>query len=201
MATARSNRTPAQLADECRALERVHWPTVWAGPPAPGRPLEDWCAQFGWKPRSAEWVLDVTGSTGQGMALYPAQERGWAPVKLVSWTPWGLSADDTSENDAVLDRAADAWSAYEAALRPILGEPEYSGAWDDPGFPEPWHEHHWLMPRDLRLEDMCPYRMTIWRERHPEDRVTVLKVNLGPALEPGELRRPLINITCRPPEI
>ncbi|GAQ66578.1 hypothetical protein SsS58_07013 [Streptomyces scabiei] len=134
MATARSNRTSAQLVDEFRALERVHWPTVWAGSPAPGRPLEDWCAQFGWTPRSAEWVLDVSSPTGQGMALHPVQERGWAPVNFVSWTPWGLSADNTSENDAVLDRA-------------------------------------------------------------------VLKVNLGLAPEPGELRTPLINITCRPPEI
>lgn len=48
---------------------------------------------------------------------------------------------------------------------------------------------------------MSPYRVTIWRERHPEDRVTVLGVDLGPALDPGELRHALITIECRPPEI
>ncbi|MBE4735149.1 hypothetical protein [Streptomyces caniscabiei] len=194
------DRSPDQLAEELKGLEYVDWPAVWAGPPNPGQALDDWCALFGWKPTSAERVLTVRSTTGQTIALWPEQEASWAPIKQLSWTSWDMWADDTSENDLVLTQAAATWGAYVAAARPVLGEPVFAGAWDDPAFPEPPHDQHWLMPRGIRLEDMDPYRMAVWRESGPEGRITVLTVSLGAALEPGELRSARINIRCYPPE-
>ncbi|WP_215448055.1 hypothetical protein [Streptomyces sp. ATCC 21386] len=200
MTTLRIDRSPDQLAEELRGLEHVDWPAVWAGPPNPGQALDDWCALFGWKPTSAERVLTVRSATGQTFVLDPVREAGWAPIKQLGWTSWQQSADKVSENDEVLTQASEKWAAYLAAARPVLGEPAFAGAWDDPSFPEPPHDRHWLMPRDIRLEDMDPYRMAVWRESGPEGRITVLTVSLGAALEPGELRRALINVDCYPPE-
>lgn len=200
MTTLRIDRSPEQLAEELRSLEHVDWPAVWAGPPSPGQALDDWCALFGWKPTSAERVLTVRSATGQSFELSPVREAGWAPIRQLGWTSWKLSADNVSENDEVLTRAADTWAAYVAAARPVLGEPAFAGAWDDPAFPEPPHDRHWLMPRDIRMEDMDPYRMALWRENGPEGRVTVLTVDLGPAPSPRGLRRPLIEVNCYPPE-
>ncbi|MER6788409.1 hypothetical protein ABT330_28005 [Streptomyces sp. NPDC000658] len=200
MTTLRIERSPGQLAEELKALEHVDWPAVWAGPPNPGQALDDWCALFGWKPTSAERVLSVRTATGQDLGLYPVREAGWAPVKQLSWTSWDLWAEDTSENEEVLTRAAETWAACVAAARPVLGEPSFAGAWDDPAFPEPPHDRHWLMPRDLRMEDMDPYRMALWREGGPEGRITVLTVSLGSAPAPGELRSARINVDCYPPE-
>ncbi|UUU23837.1 hypothetical protein [Streptomyces sp. DSM 40750] len=193
------DRSPEQLAEELRGLEHVDWPAVWAGPPNPGQALDDWCALFGWKPTSAERVLTVRSTTGQSIALWPAQEATWAPIKQLSWTSWDMWADYTSENDAVLAHAAATWGAYVAAARPVLGEPAFAGGWDDPALPELAHDQHWL-PRGLRLKDMDPYRMAVWRESGPEGRITVLAVSLGAALEPGELRSARINVRCYPPE-
>lgn len=200
MTTLRIGRSPEQLAEELKGLEHVDWPAVWAGPPNPGQALDDWCALFGWKPTAAERVLTVTTFTGQSIALFPVRSGGWAPIKQLSWTSWQLAADDASENDEVLEQAAETWATYVAAARAVVGEPAFAGAWDDPAFPEPPHDRHWLMPRDLRLEHMNPYRMAVWREDGPEGHITVLTVTLGPAPEPGELRRPMIKVTCYPPE-
>ncbi|MCX5369116.1 hypothetical protein OG613_24530 [Streptomyces sp. NBC_00015] len=193
-------RSPEQLAEELRGLEHVDWPAVWAGPPNPGQALDDWCALFGWKPTSAERVLTVRSGTGQDFALFPVRSAGWAPVKQLSWTSWHMSADDPSENDEVLTQAAETWAAYVGAARTVLGDPSYAGAWDDPAFPEPPHDRHWLMPSDLRLEDMDPYRMAVWREAGPEGHVTVLAVKPGSVRAPGALRRTSIKATCYPPE-
>ncbi|MEU2582813.1 hypothetical protein ABZ612_07590 [Streptomyces avermitilis] len=200
MTTLRIERTPEQLAEELKGLEHVDWPAVWAGPPSPGQALDDWCALFGWQPTSAERVLSVRSSTGQSIELSPVRSGGWAPVKQLGWTSWNLWADDPSENDEVLARAAEVWAAYEEAARTVLGEPAFSGAWDAPEFPEPPHERHWLMPRDLRLEDMDPYRLAMWPENGPEGRITVLTVNPGLAPVPGESRGVLIEVNCYPPE-
>ncbi|MEU9266214.1 hypothetical protein AB0E04_12285 [Streptomyces sp. NPDC048251] len=193
-------RSPEQLAEELKGLEHVDWPAVWAGPPNPGQALDDWCALFGWKPTSAERVLTVRSGTGQDFALFPVRSAGWAPVKQLSWTSWHMSADDSSENDEVLTQAAETWAAYVGAARTVLGDPSYAGAWDDPVFPEPPHDRHWLMPSDLRLEDMDPYRMAVWREEGPEGHVTVLAVKPGSVRAPGALRRTSIKVTCYPPE-
>ncbi|MFM9551019.1 hypothetical protein ACKI19_01700 [Streptomyces caniscabiei] len=192
-------RSPEQLAEELHGLEHVDWPAVWAGPPNPGQALDDWCALFGWKPTSAERVLTVRSTTGQNIALWPVQEATWAPIKQLSWTSWDLWADDTSENDAVLAQAVATWGAYVAAARPVLGEPVFAGAWDDPALPELAHDQHWL-PRGIRQKDMDPYRLAVWRESGPEGHITVLAVSLGAALEPGELRSARINVRCYPPE-
>jgi hypothetical protein len=200
MTTLKIDRSPEQLAEELRGLEHADWPAVWAGPPNPGQALDDWCALFGWKPTSAERVLTVRSGTGQGFGLYPVREAGWAPVKQLSWTSWELWAEDPAENDEVLAQAAETWATYVAAARPVLGEPAFAGAWDDPTFPEPPHERHWLMPRDLRLEDTDPYRMAMWRPNTPEGRVTVLTVTLGPTPGPGGYRSARINVDCYPPE-
>ncbi|OQR63762.1 hypothetical protein B6E66_12530 [Streptomyces maremycinicus] len=200
MTTLRIDRSPQQLAEELEGLEHVDWPAVWAGPPNPGQALDDWCALFGWKPTSAERVLTVRSGTGQDLALFPVRSAGWAPVKQLSWTSWHMSADNASENDEVLTQAAETWAAYVEAARAVLGDPSYAGAWDDPAFPEPPHDRHWLMPSDLRLEDMDPYRMAIWREEGPEGHLTVLAVKPGSAQAPGALRRASIKVTCYPPE-
>ncbi|MGW1779287.1 hypothetical protein ACWCQQ_09100 [Streptomyces sp. NPDC002143] len=200
MTALKIDRSPEQLAEELRGLEHADWPAVWAGPPNPGQALDDWCALFGWEPTSAERVLTVRSATGQGFALYPVRSSGWAPVKELSWTSWQLWADDASENDEVLTQAASTWAAYVKAARPVLGEPVFAGSWDDPDFPEPPHDRHWLMPRDLRLEDMDPYRMAIWREDSPDGHITALTVIPGSLLGPASLRRTMIKVTCYPPE-
>lgn len=142
----------------------------------------------------------MRSGTGQDFALFPVRSAGWAPVKQLSWTSWHMSADDPSENDEVLTQAAETWAAYVGAARTVLGDPSYAGAWDDPAFPEPPHDRHWLMPSDLRLEDMDPYRMAVWREAGPEGHVTVLAVKPGSVRAPGALRRTSIKATCYPPE-
>ncbi len=200
MTTLRIDRSPEQLTEELRGLEHVDWPAVWAGPPSPGQALDDWCALFGWRPLAGERILSVHSATGQRMALYPVHSGGWAPVKNLNWTSWHLRADNADENYLVLERAAEAWSAFEAAARTVLGEPVFSGSWDDPAFPEPPIEHHWLVQREDRLEDQDPYRMAVWPAAGPEDRVTVLTVNLGITPLPGEKRGALINVNCYPPE-
>ncbi|MEE1763843.1 hypothetical protein [Streptomyces sp. SP18BB07] len=200
MTTPNINRSPEQLADELKGLEHVDWPAVWAGPPNPGQGLDDWCALFGWRPTSAERVLTVRTATGQEIELTPVREAGWAPVGQLGWTSWELWARNTDQNDEVLRQAAETWAAYVAALRPVLGEPAFAGAWDDPAFPEPPHDRHWLVPREDRLEDTDPYRMAMWREDGPEGRITVLTIDVGPALDPGELRSAVINVNCYPPE-
>lgn len=200
MTTLRIERSPEQLAEELRGLEHVDWPAVWAGPPNPGQALDDWCALFGWRPLAGERILSVHSATGQRIALYPVDGGGWAPVQNLNWTTWHLRADSAAENDLVLTQAAEAWTAFEAATRGVLGDPMFSGSWDDPGFPEPPHEHHWLAPREIRHEDMDPYRMAVWPAAGAEGRITVLTVNLGLTPLPGEPRGVLINVDCYPPE-
>ncbi|MFF3328769.1 hypothetical protein ACFYWX_04290 [Streptomyces sp. NPDC002888] len=201
MTTLKTERSPQQFTEELKELEHVDWPAVWVGPPSSGQALDDWCTLLGWRPVPSERTLSVETATGQQMALYPVVGGDWAPVASLSWTTWHLRADDPAENQTVLDRAAEAWTAYEAAARSVLGEPEFSGAWDDPAFPEPPHDGHWLMPRDLRLENQSPYRLAIWPASGPEGRVTVLWVNLGIAPLPGEKRGALIKVDCYPPEV
>lgn len=200
MTTQKNEHSSDELAEVLKNLDHVDWPAVWAGPPSPGQALDDWCALFGWTPIPHERSLDVRTPSGQRLALYPATGRIWAPVQVLATTFWNLRADDPSENDAVLARAAEVWPAYEAAARSVLGEPAFSGAWDDPEFPEPPHEGHWLWPRDMRLKYQSPYRFAMWHPKGPEDRVTVLQVNLGIAPSSRSPRSALINLDCYPPE-
>ena len=49
-------------------------------------------------------------------------------------------------------------------------------------------------------EPMPDSGMAVWPAAGPEDRVTVLTVNLGITPLPGEKRGALINVNCYPPE-
>ncbi|MEU4931439.1 hypothetical protein AB0G54_33860 [Streptomyces yokosukanensis] len=200
MTTQKNDHSPDELAEVLKNLDHVDWPAVWAGPPSPGQALDDWCTLFGWKPLPGERSLDVRTHTGQRLALYPLSGQIWAPVGVLATTFWNLRADDASENDEVLARVAEVWPTYEAAARSVLGEPTFSGAWDDPAFPEPPHERHWLKPRDLRLKRQSPYRLAVWDAKGPEDRITVLGVDLSVAPTSRTPRGALINLDCYPPE-
>ncbi|MFF7359225.1 hypothetical protein ACFZA1_42640 [Streptomyces filipinensis] len=200
MPTRKNDHSPEELAEVLKNLEHVDWPAIWAGPPGPGQALDDWCALFSWEPLPGERSLGVRTPTGQRLTLFPHTGQIWAPVSALATTFWHLRADDASENAEVLARAADVWPAYEAAARSVLGEPAYSGAWDDPAFPEPPHERHWLWPRDLRLQYRSPYRLAMWLPKGPEDRVTVLQVNLGVVPSEDIPRGALIDLDCFPPE-
>lgn len=202
MPTMKIERTPQDLAAELAGLSHVDWPAIWAGPPNPGQPLDDWCALFGWRPTSFERVLSVRTPTGEKLYLYPVRSGGWSPVGNLSWSTWHLSADTQEENEAVLERGAEVWPAYEAAARGVLGTPEFSGAWDDPAFPEPQHDEHWLLPKDIRLEDRNPYRMAMWRDPSPEGPLTVMELYSGGVTNRGIGKRGvMINVDFYPQEI
>ncbi|MFI8994388.1 hypothetical protein [Streptomyces sp. NPDC053542] len=200
MPTVTEERPPQALAEELSGLTtHVDWPAVWAGPPNPGQALDDWCALFGWRPLTVERVLRVRTSTGADLTLEPLVSGGWSPVRSVTFTVRHLNADTQDENDLVLDRTAEVWPAYEAAAREVLGAPEFSGAWDDPAFPEPPDDRHWLPSRDFRLGRRDPYRMAVWSAKDPEGPVTVLTVKSGGVTRRGVGKRGvMINVHCYP---
>ena len=202
MPTIQIDESPQRLAEELAGLEHVDWPAIWAGPPNPGPALNDWCALFGWKPLPQDRVLAVHTATGGRLNLTPVVEGGWSPVQSLRWTTWHLRAVDSSENDQMLEIAADAWPRYEAAARGILGTPEFSGAWDSPAFPEPQGADHWLPSRAMRLSDRDPYRLAVWRGASSEDPVITLQVLSGGVTPRGVgLRAVMISVACYPQEI
>ncbi|MDJ0464308.1 hypothetical protein [Streptomyces sp. H27-C3] len=177
----------------------MDWPAIWAGPPNPGQALDDWCAIFGWVPIGGDRVLSVRSATGGKMSLDPVIDGGWSPVKSLGWTTWSMGADTSDENDSVLERACGIWPAYVAAIRSVLGEPEFSGAWDDPAFPEPLNGTHWLPSRDTRLRSRTPYRLAVWRDASSEGRVTALELRSGGVTRSGVGKRGvMIDLDCHP---
>ncbi|WP_149825789.1 hypothetical protein [Streptomyces tailanensis] len=201
MPTFQIDESPQRLAEELAGLEHVDWPAIWAGPPNPGPALNDWCALFGWKPLPQDRVLAVRTATGGRLSLTPVAEGGWSPVQSLRWTTWHLRAGNSSENDQVLEIAADAWPRYEAAARGVLGTPEFSGAWDSPTFPEPRGTDHWLPSREMRLSDRDPYRLAVWRGTGSEDPVIALQVLSGGVTPRGVgLRAVMISVVCYPQE-
>ncbi|MFJ8507688.1 hypothetical protein [Streptomyces avermitilis] len=201
MPTTEIEESPQQLAAELAGLRHVDWPAVWAGPPNPGQALDDWCALFGWKPLAQDRVLAVRTPTGGRLSITPVTEGGWSPVKSLGWTAWHLRADASDENDRVLELAAAAWPAYEAAAREVLGEPEFSGAWDSPDFPEPPAGAHWLPSRERRLRTRNPHRFAVWRGAGPEEPVIVMEMFSGGVTPTGLGRRGvMINLDCHPQE-
>jgi hypothetical protein len=192
---------PHRLAEELTGLRHVDWPAVWAGPPVPGQALDDWCALFGWTPLATDRVLAVRTATGGRLTLTPVVEGGWSPVQSLDWTAWHLRADASEENDRVLETAAGAWPAYEAAAREVLGDPDFSGAWDAPGFPEPTGPGHWLPSRERRLRTRNPGRLALWRGGGPEEPAIALELFSGGVTPTGRGRRGvMIQVHCHPQE-
>jgi hypothetical protein len=202
MPTFEIEESPQRLAEELAGLGHVDWPGVWAGPPFPGQALNDWCALFGWTPLPQDRILNVRTATGSQLTLQPVYEGGWSPVRSLSWTNWHLQADNSDENDSVLERAAEAWPSYEAAAREVLGTPEFSGAWDSSAFPEPESLGPWLPSRERRLRNRNPYRLAVWRGASAEEPVITLKVfSSGVTPSGAGLRGVGINVDCYPQEI
>ncbi len=200
MPTYEIEESPQHLAQELTGLGHVDWPAVWAGPPTPGRALDDWCALFGWKPLPEDRVLAVRTATGGRLSLTPVVEGGWSPVRSLGWTTWHLRAESSGENDSVLEEAANVWPHYEAAARDVLGAPEFSGGWDAPDFPE--SRSHRLPSRERRLRNRNPYRLAVWRGASPEEPVIMLEVFSGGVTPTGVgLRGVTINVDCYPQEI
>ncbi|MEV6378737.1 hypothetical protein AB0M31_04865 [Streptomyces sp. NPDC051773] len=193
--------SPQRLAEELAGLEHVDWPAIWAGPPYPGPALNDWCALFGWKPLPEDRVLAVRTATGGRLSLDPVIGGGWSPVQSLGWTSWKVTANNSDENEQVLETAAEAWPRYEAAAREVLGTPEFSGAWDSSTFPEPRGQERWLPSRERRLRTRNPYRLALWRGAGAEDPVIVLKAFSGGVTPRGiGLRGVMINVDCYPQE-
>ncbi|MFD9042218.1 hypothetical protein [Streptomyces bottropensis] len=201
MPTFKIDESPQRLAEELTGLEHVDWPAIWAGPPYPGPALNDWCALFGWKPLPQDRVLAVCTATGGRLSLQPVVGGGWTPVQSLGWTTWHITASNSEENEQVLETAAEVWPRYEAAAREVLGTPEFSGAWDDPSFPEPRGGDHWLPSREMRLSDRDPYRLAVWRGANPEEPVIALAAFSGGVTPRGVgLRGVMIEVDCYPQE-
>ncbi|EMF53033.1 MULTISPECIES: hypothetical protein [Streptomyces] len=201
MPTIQIDESPQRLAEELAGLEHVDWPAIWAGPPYPGPALNDWCALFGWKPLPEDRVLAVRTATGGRLSLTPVTGGGWSPVRSLGWTTWDITADNSDENEQVLETAAEFWPRYEAAAREVLGTPEFSGAWDSPAFPEPRSNERWLPSPERRLRTRNPYRLTVWRGAGAEEPVIVLRAVSGGVTSRGVgLRGVMINVGCYPQE-
>ncbi|WP_216591638.1 hypothetical protein [Streptomyces brasiliscabiei] len=201
MPTTQIDESPQRLAEELAGLEHVDWPAIWAGPPNPGPALNDWCALFGWKPLPEDRVLAVRTATGGRLRLAPVTEGGWTPVQSLGWTTWHVTASNSAENEEMWETVANVWPAYEAAAREVLGTPEFSGAWDDPSFPEPQGRDHWLPSREMRLNDRDPYRLAVWRGTSAEEPVVVLAAYSGGVTPRGAgLRGVMIEVDCYPQE-
>lgn len=192
--------SPQHLAQELAGLGHVDWAAVWAGPPTPGRALDDWCALFGWKPLPEDRVLAVRTATGGRLSLTPVVEGGWSPVGSLGWTTWHLRAETSGENELVLEEASDVWPRYEAAAREVLGAPQFSGAWDAPDFPE--GQGGRLPSRERRLRSRNPHRLAVWRGTGPEQPIIMLEAFSGGVTPTGVgLRGVTINVDCYPQEI
>ncbi|MET7649669.1 hypothetical protein [Streptomyces sp. NPDC005486] len=182
------DRTPPELVTELRGLTDVDWPTIWSGPPYPGKGLDMWCAQFDWVPTSFERVLQVRTDTGGTLTLNNLA-GSWAPVTHVSHWVWGASAEAVEDNPAVLAEAARAWPVYLTATCSVLGEPTWEGAWDAEDFPENLGNHD-VGSRAYRLEQQNPHRLAYWMPRQTTGPLVIMEVSLkadtaGPAPRRG----------------
>ncbi|GAA0485487.1 hypothetical protein GCM10010361_57910 [Streptomyces olivaceiscleroticus] len=194
-----AEQSPDDMAEELRGLGYVDWPAVWSGPPMPGPSLDDWCALFSWRPISVERVLRVRTMSGTQLVLQPVRPGGWSPVSAAEYTVWHLTAGSPEEDELVLEEGAAAWSEYVAAARGVLGEPVFAGSWNDPDFPEPPDEWHWLTPSEPRLKRRNPYRMAMWRSPDPEGPVTELSLRHGGKARSGAGRRGvMVILRCHP---
>ncbi|WP_215448052.1 hypothetical protein [Streptomyces sp. ATCC 21386] len=170
------NRTPQELITELRGLSDVDWPTVWAGPPYPGKGLDMWCAQFDWVPTSFERVLQIRTDTGGSFTLNNLG-GSWAPVTHVSHWLWGAGAEAVEDNPEVLAEAARVWPLYLTAACAVLGEPTWEGAWDAEDFPENLGNHD-VGSREYRHAQQNPHRLAYWMPRESTGSLVVLEIFL-----------------------
>ncbi|MFF3847089.1 hypothetical protein [Streptomyces sp. NPDC002328] len=177
------DRTPQELVTELRGLTDVDWPTVWAGPPYPGKGLDMWCAQFGWTPLSFERVLQVRTDTGGELDLN-ASGGSWAPVDNLSHWIWGAGAEAVEDNPAVLEAADQAWPVYLTAVCSVLGEPAWEGTWEADDFPESLGTHP-LGSREFRLTRKNPYRLAYWMRREGGGPLAVMTITLASGTAQG----------------
>ncbi|MDX3668177.1 hypothetical protein PV733_08275 [Streptomyces europaeiscabiei] len=192
-----ADRTPDQLAGEMQRFFGVDWPTVWAGVPEDEAKRTHWCAGFGWRPLWFEGGLRV--HTTLGSRLHLASAAPGRPVTRVEHTVWAARARGTDENEHVTDLTELRWTAHLDALRRIMGQPSWNGAWDAPDFPElpgrgPWYSPQW------RLVHQDPRRVAAWWFSSAEAPVIELRMALGTESEsgttPGDAR---IDLVCHGP--
>ncbi|MGW7361927.1 hypothetical protein ACWGI8_00505 [Streptomyces sp. NPDC054841] len=192
MASLITDHGPAELAAELNALLDLDWPTVWAGVPANETKRGYWCEGFGWQPlwfQSGLWVR-----TRQGGRLHLASVRPGRPVTGVSYTAWQVRADRADENPSLMTAAVDRFEAHLAALREILGPPDWHGAWDAPDFPVDAGD------ADRRREHQTPHRFARWTFRTPAAPVFELGADLAPGTAQEQAPAgATISLTCRGP--
>jgi hypothetical protein len=171
------HRTPQELVTELRGLADVDWPTIWAGPPYPGKGLDMWCAQFAWTPLSFERVLEVRTDTGGRFALNNLGGT-WAPVTHVSHWLWGMSAKTVEDNATVLSEATRVWPLYLTAACSVLGEPTWEGTWDAEDFPERLGGKS-VGSRDYRVRQQNPHRLAYWMPEETTAPLVTLEISLA----------------------
>ncbi|MFE7933815.1 hypothetical protein ACFU6S_34885 [Streptomyces sp. NPDC057456] len=191
-----ADRSPDQLVAELERLIGVDWPTVWAGAPEDTEKRARWCAGFDWRPLWSEAGLRVR--TALGGRLYLASAAPGGPVTRIDHTVWSARARNTDENALVTDLAEARWTASLTALRTLLGNPAWHGAWDTPGFPELPGRGSWYSPQ-WRLEHHDPYRTAVWRYRTPGAPVIELKTTLGTGSNPSAPADARIELSCHGP--
>ncbi|WP_328506530.1 hypothetical protein [Streptomyces sp. NBC_00391] len=172
----RQARTPQELVTELRGLADVDWPTIWDGPPYPGKGLDMWCAQFDWVPTSFERVLEVRTDTG-GSFLLNNLAGSWAPVTNLSHWLWGAGAEAVEENTALLTEVARVWPVYLTAACSVLDEPTWEGAWAAEDFPENLGNND-VGSRAYRLEQQNPHRLAYWMPREATGPLVIMEVSL-----------------------
>ncbi|MFI7295442.1 hypothetical protein [Streptomyces sp. NPDC050121] len=192
-----ADRTPDQLVAELERLIGVDWPTVWAGVPQDAERLAHWCAGFGWRPLWFQGGLRVR--TSLGGRLHLASEAPGRPVTRIDHTVWSARALDTDENTVVTGLAEAHWSACLSALRGLLGNPGWNGAWDAPDFPE--------LPgpgtrpgAEWRAQHQDPHRVAVWRFQVPQAPVFELRMTLGATVRRGPVpANARIGLACHDP--
>ncbi|MEU3783625.1 hypothetical protein [Streptomyces sp900129855] len=170
------HRTPQELVTELRGLRNVDWPTIWSGPPYPGKGLDMWCAQFDWVPTSFERVLQVRTDTGATLTLNNVGGR-WAPVTDVSHWLWGAGAETVEDNPSLLAEAARVWPMYVTAAAAVMGEPTWEGSWDAEDFPENLGNHD-VGSRAYRLAQQNPHRLACWMPSEASAPLVILEILL-----------------------
>lgn len=189
------HRTPPELVAELRGLRDVDWPTVWSGPPYPGKGLDMWCARFDWVPTSFERVLQVRTDTGATLTLNNVG-GSWAPVTDASHWLWGAGADAVEDNPSLLAEAARVWPLYVTAASAVLGEPTWEGAWDAEDFPENLASHD-VGSRGYRLTQQNPHRLACWMPRESGSPLVILEVLLRANTAARSPRPGAVNLCVR----
>ncbi|MCS0635022.1 hypothetical protein NX801_04985 [Streptomyces sp. LP05-1] len=177
MASLIADHDPAALLTEVNALLPVDWPALWAGIPTDTARRDQWCEGFGWQPLWESWGLWVR--TRDDGRLHLAAAGAGRPVVAVEYNAWQVRGDSADQNPELMAAATDRYHAHLTALRTVLGEPRWEGAWDAPDFPEPPAPGRWPTP-ERRLRHQDPHRLAGWAFSTPGAPVIALTANLGP---------------------